>query len=120
MATEGQRTGLERLAAGQTVAMAMAIHASMVTWVEFWAPSTTGPGVLSAVAWAVTEHPGRCAVTATLIGWGLWRPDPRGNAGQRSPSVDPVVGSMDPDVGSVNIDVGSADTDAGVDEPIVS
>lgn len=88
MGIGGQPGDLERLAAGRTIAAAMAIHAALVTWIEFSAPPTTAPGVLSAFAWAATEHPGRCAVAATLAGWGLWRPHPRARAEPSSTSAD--------------------------------
>jgi len=103
MAIGGPPGDLERLAAGRTIAAAMGIHAALVTWIEFSAPSTTVPGVLSAFAWAASEHPGRCAVAATLAGWGLWRPHPRASAEPPSSSVDTPP---------------SANTGEGVDDPI--
>lgn len=108
MAVGGQSGDLERLAAGRTIAAALAVHAALVTWIEFASPTTTAPGVLSALAWAASEHPGRCAVAATLTGWGVWSPPPP-TSPEQSSSVDTAS--------SANAS-SSVNTGEGVDDPI--
>ena len=92
MTLGGQKAGLERLAVGRTAVACAVVHATLVTWIDAASPSTTAPGLVSAVAWAVTEHPGRCAVAVTLVGWSLWKPRPASRQGapegQPSPSVE--------------------------------
>ena len=109
MAIGGPPGDLERLAAGRTIAAAVAVHAALVTWIEFSSPSTTAPGVLSAIAWAASEHPGRCALAATLAGWGLWKPHSRARAESLSTPANTSP--------SVNTPP-SVHTGEGVDEPI--
>lgn len=73
--------GLARFVAAYLVLLS-SFHLLAQSW------TVRGDRAMPALAWAITEHPGRTALALTMFGWALWNPSRHGPS---TPRPDPVA-----------------------------